>query len=572
MCAYPLFPKRRTVDLAGVWDFVFLPESLVKLIDFSPEQIEYSEFMPLPGCFDVTPDYAGKRGLGVYRRTFSVSGDGIARLHVGGATVSAKFFCDGKLIALDDLPYSGVTYDFPVSAGEHELVAAVENRIDPDFNPLFYAGYDFYAFGGILRSISVEELPDFPLGRCRVTTLDWQTGRVRLAVDLPETPAEKIELQIAFDGEPAKLESFTVRNGVAVCECTVPNPAPWSPESPCLHIVKIEKMDASDAVVERFGIREIRCEKQHILLNGKPLCLLGYNRHESHPEFGANLPLAISIEDLQLLRKLHCNFIRGCHYPQSQDFLDLCDDMGFLVWEESLAWGNGKECLENERFVSKQIEQTRLMVRNSFNHPSVILWGFLNETHSFEPSARTVIGKLTETIRAEDRSRPITFASMSIGYGEQCLDLVDVISCNTYPGWYGNQTDEAPDSMLTKIGTRFDDVERLIDTPKLRDKPLIISEIGAAALYGCRDRMAIPWTEEFQSDYVAEVCRQIAARPRICGLALWHFADARTFKVNASLNRARGFNNKGSFDEYRRPKAVCRTVADAFSAMRKKLD
>ena len=204
------------------------------------------------------------------------------------------------------------------------------------------------------------------------------------------------------------------------------------------------------------------------------------------------------------------------------------------------------------------------MVRNSRNHPCVIMWGFLNECHSHTEPYRKLIGQLVRDIKAIDTTRPTTFASMMIAYGEQCLDLVDIISCNTYPGWYGTDHNE-PDP-LGMIAPRMDQVIAETSTPELVNKPLLISEIGTAALAGCHDRVRRQqWTEEFQSDYIQEVIDVLTDRPRIQGLILWQFCDARTYVGGGALNRARGFNNKGTLDEYRREKLVADTVRHAFT-------
>ena len=564
--SYPLYPKRGTVDLGGFWDFLFLPHQIMTIKDFdSPADLSYYEKHVVPGCFDATGPYAGKRGIGVYRRMIDVPADGIVRLAIGATTITGKIFWDGAFIALNKLAYSGVSYEIATTAGCHELVIAVENFFDIEFNPLFHPWYDFHAFGGILRSVTVEMLPAVHFGRCTVTTLDIADGRVRLDVELNVADGTEQPVCIAFDRGEAVTETLCFNNGTGSIEMKVPNHKVWSTASPDLHTVTLSLPDGSDALVERFGIRTIRAEKGKMLLNGEEIYLAGYNRHESDPRSGAELSRAVILEDLQILRSMHCNFVRGCHYSQSQEFLDLCDEMGILVWEESLGWGNGPETLTREDFCALQEEQTALMVRNSRNHPCVILWGFLNETHSHKPESRSLIEKLVKTIKDFDTSRPVTFASCCITYGEMCLDLVDVISCNTYPGWYGTAFCEEDPTIFIK--PRLEKVLEDINTPELIDKPVILSEIGAAALYGFRDNIRrTSWTEEFHSDYITEVCRSLAELPRIRGLALWHFADARSYTIGGTLNRARGFNNKGSLDEYRREKLAAQTVRELFAA------
>ncbi len=564
---YPLYPARKTTDLSGFWDFLFLPHPMMELKNLdSPAGFSYYDKQTVPGCFDAAGTYAGQRGIGVYRRSVAVSEAGTALLSFGGLLQCGKIFWDGKLMLEHCLPYTGGTCAFETTAGVHELVIAVTNRFDLEYNPLTRPNYDFYAFGGILRSITLtEHAPSAGFIRCGVAVLAPEQGTVRLSPGISGIPdGTVLDLSVAFDGGTPEIFPVTIRNMGCTVNAQVPDPAIWSPESPNLHTVelRLNYNGCTDVIVERFGLRTIEAKNGKLLLNGNPVYLAGYNRHESHPETGAEIPRQIMMEDLQILRSQNCNFIRGCHYPQSQEFLDLCDEMGFLVMEESLGWGNGTDSLNDEKFCCRQEEQTGLMVQNSINHPCVILWGFLNETHSHLPESRALVERLAKAVRDIDRSRPLTFATMCIGYGEQCLDLVDVIACNTYPGWYEVQHNE--EKPVQKIAPRLDTV--IAETEQFKDKPLIISEIGAAALYGCHDpRFRNQWTEEFQADYIEEVIRCLKERPRIQGLALWHFADARTYTGGPSLNRARGFNNKGTLDEYRREKLAASIVRKNFA-------
>ncbi len=557
---------RKQTDLCGIWDFQFLP----KTGDSRPEWnfqsgITYPERQAVPGCFDATAPHAGKRGVGLYRKFVKVSRDCTVQLDFGGLLQTGRIFWDGTEVGTDFFPYSAYSCSFPTNAGTHELVVAAENCFDSAYNPLTLKPSDFYAFGGILRSVTITELPDEArLKRCTVTTLDIATGKVRLDIGIDNLPGSQlVAMMIQFDDGAAITRNIMFQDGTGSGEFFVDNPTPWTPETPNLHTVKLILPGCDDSLIERFGIRTIEAKNAKLLLNGKPIFLKGYNRHESHPEFGAAVPPNIQIEDLYILKDLNCNFIRGCHYPQDQGFLDLCDELGFLVWEESLAWGNTAESLNDPLFIQRQIEQTENMVRVSGNHPCVILWGFMNELHSHLPEGRKLIETLVKTVKKLDTSRPVTFASMMVVWGDISLDLPDVISCNTYPGWY--ETQPYPENPEEKIKERFDKIVEIVSSEQLKDKPLLISEIGAAALYGCHDRMRFQWSEEYQSDYIAEVCKQIAAHPRFQGVALWQFTDIRSYPGGPTLNRCRSFNNKGSLDEYRREKMVAATVRDIFS-------
>lgn len=568
MTTYPLYPRRRRTDLAGFWDFQFIPQTILTLPDFSPSDWpEYPEKQAVPGCFDAAGKYAGARGIGVYRRAIQVSRKGRLRLELGGILLIGRIFLDGREIGFDPWPYSAAAFEFEAEAGIHELIIAVENRLNRAYNPLFLPEYAFYAYGGISRSIELMEMPcaEACFGRCTVTTQDVGTGRVRLDIEVENgKDGTLMPIAVQFDSGLAFTHNFSVRNGICSAEFSVPDPKPWSPESPALHTVRLITPDAGDELIERFGIRTIEAKNAKLLLNGKEQTLRGFNRHDAHPEFGSGVPPALMLEDLQILRSMHCNFIRGCHYPQNQAFLDLCDELGILVWEESLGWGNSKDCLKDPLFHDRQIEQTALMVRNSRNHPSVIIRAFMNEVDSTVPEARAFLADLVKTVKDFDTSRPVTFASNHVGRGDICLDLVDIISCNTYPGWYETYLYE--EDCKAHVGPRFDELEKAAQAPGLEDKPIIISELGAAALFGCHDRARIPWSEEFQADLLEEACRQFALHPRFSGLVFWQFADTRS-RIQGGSNQARGFNNKGVLDEYRREKLAADVIRKAFAEM-----
>ena len=316
-------------------------------------------------------------------------------------------------------------------------------------------------------------------------------------------------------------------------------------------------------MTERFGLRKIEIRGRSLLLNGKPLKLLGVNRHEHHPDFGYALPDAIHVNDLMLMKQCGCNFVRGSHYPQNQHFLDCCDEMGILVWEEGLAWGRKPSPnLLNPVFRESQRNNLTAMIQASFNHPSVILWGFLNECASTETESKPVYAELAALVKRLDPCRPVTFAVVQTR-DHQVFEFADVISMNCYPGWY--DTDDEEIRTIDNIQPFLRDTIGYIDSlPETRDKPFIISEIGAAALPGFHDRFHARWTEEYQADYHQAVTEFVCGEDRVAGVALWMFCDARTGMQGRILRRPRGFNNKGIFDEYRRPKEAVAVVRKNF--------
>jgi beta-glucuronidase len=483
------------------------------------------------------------------------------RLYCGGLGLWARICVDGQTVATTALPYSPLTVELPPAAhAERELLVLVDNRLDPERVPLVHPRFDFHLYGGIYRSIAWHELPPAWIERARVRVLDLATGRIEVEALLGGAIGERVDVFAAIDdGAEEAICDRVLEEGRLRFELTVPDPSPWTPAAPNLHLLRLRL--GGDVIEERFGLRTVDVADGCIRSNCERVKRLGDNRHEVHPQYGPALPLAQLVADLELIRDQGCNFVRGAHYAQDQRFLDLCDELGLLVFEESLGWQAGQEQFASRSFAEHAIAQIRAMIRASINHPAVILWGFLNEGESQRPESQPIYEQLAACVRDEDDSRLLTYAC---NHPHDCrnLDLVDVVTVNTYPGWYARDPDDP---------RPIDDIE-----PALRgimvalagrgqgDKPFLIGEIGAGAIYGWRDPHAGFWSEQYQADYLAEVCRVVAAEPRIAGCALWQFCDGRTYGGSRSLGRPRGFNNKGSFDEYRRPKLGAEAVRAAW--------
>jgi beta-glucuronidase len=176
----------------------------------------------------------------------------------------------------------------------------------------------------------------------------------------------------------------------------------------------------------------------------------------------------------------------------------------------------------------------------------------LNESASSEADARPTYSKLIGYVRARDPSRPVTFVSNRHG-SDRCLDLVDVVSISAHPGWY-----------FADLETLAHELEHVLGLYRslAPDKPVLLAEIGAGALYGLRDYHAQRWTEDYQVRFLGRVLDAVrTTRHELLGVCLWQFCDTRTAELMpAVLGRPRGFDNKGLFDEYRRPKLAALEV------------
>jgi len=569
--AYPHFPGRLVRRLDGVWDFADLGDDAAGPEAIDPGTLRFTDRIDVPSAYDAYPKWAGRRGLFAYRTRFPVTPgrSGLLRLHGAGMWLRVFYSDDAgatwQRAGDASLPYSGISLEFPpCPAAERSLIVLSDNRFDFDRVPLQEQYFDFYAYGGLFRSVDYHETGPFRIERAAVRVMDLAEGRLQVTLRCKGAGTGARNGSLRIDGE--KVGDFTLPAGseAHALEITVPGLEAWTPDNPALHLLEVAIDD--ERIVERFGMRTIECAEGALRLNGRPLFLRGVCRHEAHPAYGPALPLAQIVQDIQLMRDCGFNFVRGAHYPQDPRFLDLCDEYGLLVFEESLGWQQNERHFTSEPYRKACEAQTRLMVRNSINHPSVILWGFLNEGGSHLPESDALYQRLANAIREEDPSRPVTYAC-NHPRDDRNLALVDLVCVNMYPGWYGDPDGE-PRPLEGIVPALRDLAERMAGHPDTRGKPLVISEIGAGAIYAWRDPLRGHWSEDYQSDLLGIVCRELLGNPAFSGVALWQFCDGRTYANARALGRPRSFNNKGLFDEYRRPKAAAATVRQHFKAER----
>ena len=545
------------ISLDGSWEFRF--EEGKSYREVADPAFEATDAIPVPCCYDMLPKWLCKRGSGLYRRTFRIDAAvENAWLVVDGMGLTGKFMIDGRDLGVHPYPYAKLEIPTgPLSAGEHTIFAVIDNRFDWDYQKLARPYYDFYCFGGFYHGVSLS----FDNRKLFVRTRDWRTGEIEVEIRGGGGEGRRT---LVFDGKNEVGAAF--RDGRATVK--VPEFRLWSPGQPNLHQVELVDSSASP-LTARFGIRTVEAKDRKLWLNGEPLYLKGANRHESHPTFGAATPESLMLTDIQNLKSLGGNFFRGCHYQQAQRFLDLCDENGVLVWEESLGWGNGSHSemaryeLTNETFRAQQVRETRDMVRASFNHPSVIIFGFLNEFLSESKEGKSLADELIRTIKAEDSGRLVTFAC---SYVETDIsnENTDLIAFNAYPGWIG--TDAGSQENLKRLieAGIAQSVRRFRrDYP---DKPIIVSEMGTCGEYGRHDPAGAQWTEEFEAEYIGDALDTVFANPEICGMTIWQFTDSRSYHRGGATIRTKPFaeNLAGLYDGYRRAKAVVPVVREKF--------
>ena len=550
------------IDLGGSWGFRF--EEGRHLEDVAGADFAATDSITVPACYDMMPKWYMKRGTGLYRRTFDLAEPmKDAVLVVDGMGVRAKFELDGKDLGLHPYPYARLEIPVgPLSAGEHTVFAAVDNILEWPRVKLARPYYDFYFYGGFYHGVKLVEREP----KIFVRTLDYKTGKVEVEIESGGDSAATL----AFDGgQEVKVK---LSNGRATV--SVPDFRLWSPESPALHKVSIKFSTFQPfSLSTRFGIRQIEAKERKVYLNGKELFLKGFNRHESDWLNGAATSEAMMLQDIQRLKALGGNFFRGAHYQQCERFLDLCDENGVLVWEESLGWGNGQNYVNNnfppnelkdEEFCAMQVKETRDMVRASFNPPSVVSYGFLNECASQKQECKALVDRLAETIRAENSGRLVTFAC-NVTDKDICCTNMDLVAFNTYPG----TIPMVPGDQATLAKSVRENFNGIVERFRQRypDKPIMVSESGCGGEFGRRGEYASPNTEEFQDEYLTDIFETLWANPDVVGFSIWQMNDGRTRERfgGKAISDKFGGSIAGVFDRLRRPKISAETVRKFFN-------
>jgi len=544
--------NRKLTYLDGYWDFVPDPD------DRGTTDAWYNRFpdkgtrLWVPGVWNTCRCFSDYEGIGWYRKRIQLNACPAAVLNFAAVTHQANVWLDGE--PLGDHYGSFLPFSFMIenpTPGSHELVVRVDNRHNMQ-DTIPSAKLDWFRYGGIFRPVWIEELSGpghiaslrlSPVVndehaalnvRMELTNLSDQPLVDRWEVHLGEKLLRSDKLRLAPRSSKAVLFGATLQDVEM-----------WSPSRPVLYSVRA--CFAGDDLCERTGFREITIDQTRVLINGEPLSIRGVNRHEDHPDWGFALPEHLMLRDLELLRDLGCNAIRCSHYPNDQRILDLCDELGILVMEEIPLWGFQEEQLCHELVIDRAAAMTWAMVERDISHPCIWAWSVLNECATDIPIGRAVVSQLVDAVRDLDATRPVTFAS-NRGLTDICFDLVDIVSVNAYYGWYRHDLTwpEFLDRVRARIG----------------QKPLLVSEFGAGAIYGYHAlEPGVLWSEEYQKALLTDCITHFIRRPDLLGFYIWQFCDTRTDRQRA-LTRPRSYNNKGLLNEFRQPKLAYHAVRD----------
>lgn len=264
--------------------------------------------------------------------------------------------------------------------GENLLCVKVDSTENPKVPP-FGAAIDFATFGGIYREVTFITTSDTYIRDVILKTCDIKDKTVLFKVFIENV--KKLQAKIAiFDGSNQCIESCDVEVD-GNFEKTISNQdfKLWDVENPNLYwaeISLIENKNVIDTYKVSFGIRVAEFRKDGFYLNEKKLKLVGLNRHQSYPHVGYAFPKQAQIDDADILKsKLGLNIVRGSHYPQSKHFLNRCDEIGLLVFEEMVGWQH----IGDTEWKNNYLNNLKEMIISHRNHPCIIIWGVrINES------------------------------------------------------------------------------------------------------------------------------------------------------------------------------------------------
>lgn len=566
-----LYPQlnelRETTSLDGLWDFRFQwpdDEAGEWHLGFPVEKR-----VPVPGSFnDLFTTYSERNHWGMvwYSKAVRIPRSWLNQrivLRIGAAAYSADVWFNGIHLGFHETGHTPFEFEVGrhVRDGENLIVIRVNTRLTPDTVPpgeLFQPGtdihmgnnkppgnFDFYPYGGIHRPVVLY------------TTARSHLESILIDTSLDETGAD-IAFRIAAGGDALRItieetgQSITapLHEGAARVMVRIANARLWSPDDPFLHHARVELLEADrtvDVYRQRFGIRTVGISDEKFLLNGKPIYLQGFGRHEDAPLSGRGHNPAANVRDFELMRWIGANSFRTSHYPYSEEQLDMADEQGILVISESPAVGIVPDLATEKTLATHCAVQREYMLRDH-NHPSVVMWCVANEPLSMQASARPYFEKVVAVARMTDRSRPVMMVTC-FGTTDVCLDLLDVVGVNAYPGWYGGG--DPFSSSVDGFDAFLEQVHRLAG-----GRPILVTEFGADSVAGFHMLPSELWTEDYQEDLIERIIARIRKCPFVIGEHVWAMCD---FRTGQNDRRALG-NRKGVFTRDRQPKMAAHTL------------
>ncbi|MBO7762326.1 MAG: hypothetical protein J6T24_05980 [Clostridia bacterium] len=556
-------------ELSEGWRMLPDPEGIGRKEGWERGLPEGARPTAVPSCWNFELDLFTYTGDVWYETELEAREENV-RLVLGAVNNECDVYVDGAHVASHYGAFMEFGVDLPhIGVGRHSLVlrvSALHNMVDTI--PLERT--DWYNYGGIIRPVEVHAFKEAAILRFRIRyTLNVaeRCADATLECDLRSFVGELTDtLSVSLCGKRIEAavtlsdtKTVTLPLG-RLCDLDL-----WDIDRGNLYTAEVSF--AGDTLRDRIGFREFRVEGMQLILNGRPVAMRGINRHEEHPAHGFAVPADLIKRDLDIVKHLGCNTLRGSHYPNSKMTLDLLDEMGIMFWEEIPMWGFKLRHLTNETVKARAVKMHEEMITRDYNRPSIVVWGLENEAETISEDAFGIMQAMHDTVRRLDPSRPITYTANRPNL-DCCYQFADIVSVNLYPAWYGSLFPGVPGG-YESWPRQIESILAHMEEVGAGDKPLMLTEFGGAGIAGCVDPFIdVRWTEPYQTRIVEGALRHLIASPRVTGTLVWQFADCRSaVEQGMAMQRPRGFNNKGILSEHRVPKQAFYTVREQYTAL-----
>ena len=433
--SYPVLQELAGVEtpavlLSGTWQFRYSPDSKWDKIQVPGEPamqgyaIEHDKPFTYRKSFTVPADYAGKHTIlrfdGVYSHARLFVNDTFVREHHGGFT---RWDTD-------------VT-PFVRPGKKNEIRLEVTDRLD-DIS--YASGYAHHPIGGILRDVTLFALPETCLYDFYAEThLDaaYEDAVLKIGYSSPVAGGAEVAYTLTDPSGrryPLAQSRFPLEEGGNMNELPVKNPLKWDAEHPNLYTLTITLSKDGKEIGRfdrRIGFRDVKIEKDRMLVNGMPVKLRGACRHDIHPTLGRTTTAELDSLDVILFKRSNMNFVRTSHYPPTERFLEYCDRYGIYVESETAVcfvdtyrqknYAPGKT-QDSAEFTPRYLSQCREMVKSFRSHPSILFWSIGNES-----VYGTNFQQCWDWVKATDKTRPVIFSYPgSVGEKKPVYDILSM--------------------------------------------------------------------------------------------------------------------------------------------------
>ena len=490
-----------------------------------PVDFSFDEWpvMQLPCCYNmIDRELFLYEGSMVFTRKFLFEKKDGERtiLKIGAANYVCRVFLNKQFVGMHRGGSTPAYFDITEYVEkQNRIIITVDNTRHPWQVPM--ENTDWFNYGGIYRSMELFVVPDVFVKDMSVMLdpKDRSHRTVRAEVTLSKQVTGQARFRIPQLGIDMPVE---IREGVGGVTVKT-EPKLWEPENPVLYDAEVSY--EGDVLRDRIGFRDIRVEKNKILLNDKEIFLRGVSCHEDSVANGKALTEEERIETIRIAKELGCNFMRLAHYPHHENMAKLADEMGLLLWEEVPVYWDID--FDNPATYEDAKNQLLELIGRDKNRASVIIWSVGNENLDTE-SRYLFMSKLVNVAKQADPSRLVSAACLVNGktnrIEDRLGDCLDVIGINEYCGWYEPDFGKLPDLMENSEP----------------GKPVIITEFGADARWGHRGSITEKGTEDCQAYIYEQQVETLEKIPYVKGMTPWILYD---FRCPRRLSLIQGYYN-----------------------------